>query len=55
MCDQHFTYDLLVFVQVPELRMADHHPTTPAIPYGEGGELWQILYGLVDQVSQSAG
>lgn len=40
---------------VPELRMANHHPTAPTLPYREGGKLWQVLYAIVDQVSQSAG
>lgn len=40
---------------VPELRMANHHPPALALPYREGGQLWQVLYVIVDQVSQSAG
>lgn len=49
---QQCEYDLHL---IPELRMADHHPTAPVLPHREGGELWQVLHVIVDQVSQSAG
>ena len=51
---QRCAYDPL-FASVPELRVADHHPATPALSHWEGGELWQVFYGLVNQVPQSAG